>query len=159
MSYPVEDHLQILNVLGKYCFALDERHQERLAACFHPEAQISFCGNILSPIEFAAGTSELLRGIVGVHMVGNTVVDIDGDRATAMSYVYAVHKVPTTVGADMAAVIFGRIKSPTDSIILGRYDDKLAKRGGSWKIASRTITFIWQQHVPTMPPATDWMRA
>ena len=159
MAYPAEDHLQILNVLGRYCFALDERHQERLAACFHPDARISFCGNVLSPAEFAGGTAEMLQGIAGVHMVGNTVVDIDGDRATATSYVYAVHKVPTTVGADMAAVVFGTIKDPTDSIILGRYDDKLEKRNGQWKIASRTITFLWQQHLPMMPPLADWMRA
>ena len=154
MAYPLEDHLQILNVIGRYSFALDDRKQAELIDCFHPDAQIAFCGTILAPAEFAQATTDLLRGIVGVHQSGNHVVQIDGAQATATSYVYAVHKLPAN--NDQAEVIFGRVEQATDSLILGRYDDRFERREGVWKLVFRKITFIWQQHLPTMAPVPGW---
>lgn len=154
MSYPVEDHLQILNVLARYSFALDSHDQPRLVACFHPEAQISFCGTILTPAEFAAGTATMLDGVLGMHQAGNHMIDIDGDSAIAASYVFAVHVLPEN--NVQAEVIFGHIQKPTDSVILGRYDDKFEKRDGEWKMLERKITFLWQQHLPTMPIVPGW---
>lgn len=154
MNYPVEDHLQILNVLARYSFALDSHDQPKLMACFHPDAHIHFCGRILTPAEFAGGTASMLAGVTGVHQAGNHMIDIDGEKAVAASYVFAVHVLPQNM--DAAEVIFGHIDSPTDSLILGRYDDRFEKRGGHWKILERKITFIWQNHVPSMPPVPGW---
>lgn len=154
MDYPVADHLQILNVLGRYSFALDAHDQPRLIACFHDGAEINFCGAVMTPAEFAAGTAALLDNVVGIHQAGNQVVDIENDRAKAMSYVFAVHKL--LENNEQAEVIFGRVSGPTDSLILGRYDDELERRDGAWKIRRRKITFIWQQHTPSMAPVPGW---
>ena len=58
------------------------------------------------------------------HCVMNSVIRVDGDRATARSYIVVVR------GGEQLAVS-----------LAGRYEDRLAKIGGEWRFAERAVHF------------------
>jgi hypothetical protein len=57
------------------------------------------------------------------HMLSNFVVDVDGDRAEATSYVHVVLALKGSVGGWVDSV--------------GRYEDTLVRTPGGWQIANR----------------------
>jgi ketosteroid isomerase-like protein len=62
------------------------------------------------------------------HLLSNVEVSIDGDRATAYSRVTAYH---WTFG--------GEPTRPADFVLLGSYDDELARTPDGWRISRRVV--------------------
>ena len=156
MSNRADDHLLILNVLHAYTFAIDGKNVEGVRNSFHPDAKIIAFGNEFSVDDYCKGIPNIIEKMTTVHKISNEVVDVDGDRATASSYVLAYHSVPANLNDPGADAIFGKVDRDTDSLILGRYDDILERRGGAWRITRKTIKLTWQQHLPTLPPFPGW---
>ncbi|CAH0991011.1 hypothetical protein SIN8267_01112 [Sinobacterium norvegicum] len=73
------------------------------------------------------------------HMVGNILIDIEGDEAFAEVYFRAYHKV------EVDGVF-------QDIIIAGRYLDRYEKRSGVWKMAYRSELVDWSRTEPTNDP-------
>jgi 3-phenylpropionate/cinnamic acid dioxygenase small subunit len=81
------------------------------------------------------------------HLVTNISIDLDGDRATARSYVTVLQQTEVL---------------PLQPIASGRYLDRLERVGGEWRFAERVVTgFLLgdrSQHVrwsAPAPPADD----
>lgn len=73
------------------------------------------------------------------HMIGNVLIEIDGDEAFGEVYFSAYHKVQSDEGFD-------------DIIIAGRYLDRYEKREGIWKMAYRSERVDWSRTTPTNDP-------
>lgn len=74
------------------------------------------------------------------HILGQSVIELRGDRARAETHALAYHRV--TLGDEERDVVLG-----------GRYLDHFEKRDGEWRIAARTMLYDWCQDVGV---AADW---
>jgi hypothetical protein len=70
-----------------------------------------------------------------MHIISNSIIRIEGDRAVAESYFYGYHvgKAGATSG---------------DLIISGRYLDRFERRDDEWRIGEKTILFEWYREYP-----------
>lgn len=129
----VEDHLAILQLLHKYCHAVDRGTAEDVAALFHRTAVLlpryesderyegreAVRGWYQRYMENFRPTVRYLR-----HKIESPVIEITGNEATSVCYLDAD---AITVAIDEAMVVFGR------------YDDKFIKEGGRWWFKERAI--------------------
>ena len=86
------DRLAIVDVINRYGIAIDAGDWERLASCFTPDAKVSYGSG--SEFHGGAEVAEFVKGAtVGLtaqqHLLGNHEIAIDGDRATASTYLHA----------------------------------------------------------------------
>jgi hypothetical protein len=75
-------------------------------------------------------------------MIGNVLIEVEGNEAFGEVYFHAYHKVPAEQGFD-------------DVIIAGRYLDRYELRDGVWKIAYRSERNDWSRSQPTNDPYFD----
>lgn len=156
MTYPAADHLQILNVMHGYTMAVDDGDVDALRNSFHPDARIEAFGAVFSVDDYCASIPRMVAAMNPTHIIGNEHVVVDGDKATARSYVWAMHKVAGGTSDPGAVAIFGAVDADTDSLIIGKYFDSFEKRDGVWRFSRKVIKVRWQQHMPTMPPVPGW---
>ena len=122
----MSDKDEIRELLAKYCFALDDGRFEDMAALFVPDGVW----------ETAFGTGTGRAGIVAqaksiateprprrVHLTTNTVIELNGETATAQSNWLLFQNTPAgpAIGSG------------------GAYRDRLAKLDGRWYFQHRTI--------------------
>jgi ketosteroid isomerase-like protein len=120
------DELEIRRTLAEYCHRCDDGDFEGLVALFASDAVLVH-GNVR-----ASGHAEVRDFFVerqglpvqrGKHLTMNTVVDVDGDHARALSDFLYIQ----LVGGDVM---------PGSS---GRYRDDLVRLDGVWCFARRQI--------------------
>jgi len=68
------------------------------------------------------------------HRISNVLIELDGSKATAETYVLAYHVHTDENGVDQ------------EGILGGRHHFKLEKRGNDWKIMYRSTSFDWNQN-------------
>lgn len=66
------------------------------------------------------------------HILGQTFIELKGDVALAETHVTSYHRI--NMGSE-----------ERDTVIGGRYLDRLEKRNGEWRIAQRTMLYDWFQ--------------
>jgi hypothetical protein len=129
------DHLQIQQVLARYCHAIDRCDEEQLKTVYWEDAVDNhgvFNGNAW---EFAEFIIPMLQGMrCTMHKISNTLIQLDGDRAAVETYVDAYHL------AD------GEDGKQYDIVVGGRYLDRFERRRGEWRIAERTFVHDWNQN-------------
>lgn len=74
------------------------------------------------------------------HQLGQSFIELDGDSALVETHVTSYHRV------DMGS-------EERDTVIGGRYLDRMEKRDGEWRIAQRTMLYDWFQDFGT---SVDW---
>ncbi|MCC6533375.1 MAG: nuclear transport factor 2 family protein [Burkholderiales bacterium] len=133
---------QVREVLESYFHALDAREEERLAACFTPDAVATHHSG--SDSEFTlTGNAEIARYFVALmgtfdasnHNASNAVIRASGDSASADTFAIA-----TVVAADRI-----RVRGL-------RYLDELVRSAGRWRIARRTHIPLWQYETAPVKP-------
>ena len=70
------------------------------------------------------------------HLIGNVLIELDGEEAFGEVYFQAYHKTPAEDGF-------------TDLVIAGRYLDRYERRNGVWKLAYRSEVVDWSHTGPT----------
>jgi ketosteroid isomerase-like protein len=130
----LDDH-EIRHVAFRYCRALDTKDWALLDDVFVPEATA------------VLGTTSMLEGIEAIrgrirsalehlddsqHLVGNHEIDVDGDAATHRCYLQAQHVRAAADGGP-------------NYIVAGRYQDRLVRTSGGWRIQHRTLTVMWTE--------------
>ncbi|WP_082406251.1 nuclear transport factor 2 family protein [Microbacterium sp. No. 7] len=129
------EKLRVLDVLHLYCRGVDRCHVELIRACYHPDSFDDHGYWKGNGQDFAAFIAERLRreNAATSHRLSNTLIEIDGDRATAESYVQA-----TLVRPDRRIV----------DVVGARYLDVLV-RGGEhgWLIMRRVVALDWRYQV------------
>ena len=119
-----EDRLEIAELLARYCWAIDQRHWDGFLELFTDHCRLYF-GDVMGVFEDRAGLERFTTVMTGLdlfmrHYTTNVIVQGDGTEARARSYVLAI----TGSGA-------GRNQAT------GRYEDRLVKVDGRWRIRER----------------------
>jgi 3-phenylpropionate/cinnamic acid dioxygenase small subunit len=125
------DEAAIRDVVHRYARGVDRCDWELVRACFHPDG-IDDHGRYRGDVEgFITWLQETLdRFVSASHLIGNVLIEVDGDTAWAESYCWALHRVK----ADDAGVV-------RDHLVNARYCDRFERRDGEWKIAERVAVF------------------
>ncbi|TAM90505.1 MAG: nuclear transport factor 2 family protein [Jatrophihabitans sp.] len=122
------DREEIIDLIFTAAEVFDTKAWDRMAEVFTADAvAYGRCGLA----EITANTVRYLDGCGPTqHLVGNCRIRVDGDTATAVSYVRAFH---LAAGADP----FGRAQPPDYWDFLGEYTDTLRRTSSGWRIAIR----------------------
>src|SRR3954463_2258527 len=127
------DRLEIGELLARYSTALDSRDWNLLAEVFTPDAECDY-GSLGNPHGVDEITT-LVRSTIGdldstQHLVGNVVVSVDGDEATADCYLISQHIRQGTPGGD-------------HYFLGGPERDRGVRPPAGWRIAHRTLHRMW----------------
>ncbi len=127
------DRIEIGELLARYSTALDSRDWDLLGEVFLPDAECDY-GSLGNPHGVEEITA-LVRGTIAdldatQHLVGNVVVSVRGDEATAECYLISQHIRQGTPGGD-------------HYLLGGRYTDRVVRTPAGWRIAHRTLHRMW----------------
>lgn len=116
----------------KLARGLDRCDDALLRSVFHDDATDDHGGFKGSASDFVGWALGLLAKMERTqHLIGNILVEVEGDRAVGEAYFVANHDM---LGADGRAVRM---------IAAGRYLDRFERRDGVWKIAHRHAVYDW----------------
>lgn len=123
------DHDDIVALTIRYATAIDTRQYGLLSTVFTADAALDYgevgkWSSAAEVIEFMdlahAGAAHTM------HRMSNQVVTVDGDTATARTYVDALILGPDSSGVNA----------------IGFYDDELVRTADGWRIGTRTFTAV-----------------
>ena len=119
-----EDRQEIAELVARYCWAIDQRRWDGFGEIFTDDCRLDF-GDVLGVFEGRAGLDRFTSLMTGLdlfmrHYTTNVIVQGDGSEAQARSYVLAI----TGTGA-------------ARNQATGRYEDRLVKTNGRWRIRER----------------------
>lgn len=133
------DHLAITQLLARYCRGIDRRDRTLLESVYWPEAMdnhTTFVGTAAGFIDWAMERLPLMAGTM--HMLGQSSIAIEGNRAGGETYFQAFHTFDTDQGQRM-------------DVAAGRYVDRLEKRGEEWRIIDRVVLIDWNHQYAVAP--------
>lgn len=133
----VADQLAIRRLLTLYARGIDRCDIETLRTVWWPGATADYGTGPGDAVEWSEGVVVALAQMRRTqHFLGNMIVDIDGDAATAETYCRAYHEVDAPDG-------------PFEMEVGGRYLDRLERRGGEWRIVERRYVHDWNRNQPS----------
>lgn len=133
----VIDKSEIADLLYSFARSLDRIDETLLRSVFHPDATVD-----LGPGVFQGTSNDYVHWTMGVlnqireshHLVGNTLVTLEGDVAFVESYCHAHFRLDKPTGRE-------------DVFIGSRFLDRMERRptgsAGVWKIAHRKQIIDW----------------
>jgi hypothetical protein len=124
------DKEQITEVLIRYATGIDFKDWALLRTCWTEDVDVDY-GEVgrYSGADAITGLMEQLHSAMGptYHRLTNFAIAVDGDRATARSYVHAVlQAIPDDAASWVEA--------------LGHYDDEFVRTSDGWRISRRTAS-------------------
>lgn len=136
------DKSELLDLLHRYCRAIDRRDLGLLRSVYHPDATDNHGGYFNGSVDdfIAAVPGHLEPFAITTHMIGNALFAIDGDMAEGESYLIANHVT--------------RDDPPRRLVAAARYLDRFERRGGEWRIAARVCVLDWDNAGGMDPGAT-----
>ncbi len=143
MTIPVQeisDRIEIEQVLARYCYAVDDRDWETYRTIFTEDAVIDdvVTGGIRSGVEeHIVYLTRALKNIrISQHTISTIRLEIGGDAARAS--VQCICPMVVNMPGDT-----------TQTMLLGvRYEDRLARANGTWRISELVETNFWHHNVP-----------
>jgi hypothetical protein len=139
------DREAIRDCLWRYARGIDRSDEAMLRSAYWPDATDDhgglFSGSATDFIDRAAKNFPN-RDRTTMHLISNMIIRLDGSRAKAESYVYAIESSPNAEG------------QMRDIVCAARYLDHFERRGDEWRIAQRTVAIDWFREYPDAP---DWV--
>lgn len=136
----VADKMELLEVVHRYCRAIDRRDIDLLRTVYHPDA-IDLHGSYYEgPVEgfFEVVPRDLEPFAITSHMITNALFVVDGDKAEGESWHLANHVT--------------KEDPPRHLWACGRYLDRFERRDGVWRIIHRTCVLDWSNVEGSMDP-------
>ena len=142
----VAAHVEIQQVLFRYCRGVDRGDRAVIASVYHDDANDDHGTWKGRGKDFGEYLVPAMDGspLSSQHHITNSLIEVDGEVAHSESYFIAFH--PLT-GED------GR---PFHAFVCGRYLDRFALRGGAWKIADRRVVIDIARN---LDPGQPWPAA
>ncbi len=139
------DKQEIAELLYTYATGLDSRDWVLLGSVFTEDGIADYSHMELGVNEGRAAIVDLCRTTLinfdaTQHLIGNPLVTLDGDRATARCYFQAQHRLVGAPGGD-------------NFIVAGTYEDELVRTPGGWRITRRTLVPSWYEGNATIGEA------
>lgn len=133
------DHIEIGQLIARYCRGVDRLDAALIESVYWPDGfddHAVFSGD---PKAFAAWAVERLgQDEATAHLLGQSTVVVDGDRAAGETYFFAQH-LRITDGNEFIAMT------------TGRYLDTFERRGGEWRILRRKLVLDVRRVVSVLP--------
>lgn len=132
----VADRLAIQEVLAQHSRGVDRADESILKSTYWPDAEVAYGGFNGPAHEFCAMLPGAIKRYAATqHCITNICIDLRGDEARVETYVNAYHYLAAEEG-------------DTEMTYLGRYLDRMQKRGDVWKILHRQVVMDWNQNAP-----------
>lgn len=130
----------IYELCCRYMRGLDRHDPKLMLEQFWEDGWCEYGFYNSAPGEFISFCMEALKDhVANQHLIGNVLVEIEGNQAFGEVYFQAYHKMASDNGFD-------------DVIIAGRYVDRYECRDGVWKFAYRSEVVDWSRTEPTSDP-------
>ena len=127
---------EITDLVGRYMRGLDRLDRDLLRATFHDDATTDYGFFKGDPDAFCDMAMAALREhLANHHMIGQVLIDIEGEVAFGEVYFQAFHRIVTD-------------GEERDLFISGRYVDRYERRDGQWKFAFRSEVNDWARNDP-----------
>ena len=127
----------IQEALARYCRGIDRCDIRPLQSAFWPEAMVNYgsrdenawawCEQVVSALKAMERTQ---------HAIGNILIELTGETASAETYCRAYHEVAGDGG-------------PREMMVGGRYLDRFERRDGEWRIMRRRYVMDFNQNAPS----------
>jgi hypothetical protein len=124
---------QIRDCISRLARGEDRRNAQLISASCWPDSTTDygvFKGTFSDYLAWVVPGSDAIRNTQ--HVLGQSVIEIQGNDARAETHVISYHRV--AMGEE-----------ERDTCIGGRYLDRLEKRGGEWRIGARLMLYDWYQ--------------
>lgn len=146
------DRVEIRRVVDTYARCADRVDNEGAAALFTPDGILRIYERGTSePVRERVGREEISAAFKGLdryeltlHVVGNHIVDIDGDSATGETYCIAHHVRPVESG--------GGPDGRADYVMHIRYIDDYTRLPEGWRLAKRELQVEFTEDRPVSGP-------
>jgi hypothetical protein len=135
----LEDRIAIRELIDAYTYCADTRNIQGHMALFTEDTNFEVYMDEKNPVPTQVVTGrkslfpvfdDLNQYVSTMHFNGQSTIQVDGDRATGLTYCRAYHlKVPEGVQKLMIAGI--------------RYYDTMVKQNGTWLFAERKLKVCW----------------
>ena len=133
------DRAAIQDVVARYFAGLDRQDFDRVASCFTSDVVADYRGRVLEGVDALVDiTRGVRRYAVTTHFMGNYLVEVRGDTATAETY--ATDHLRIMQSGEEADMSHGL-----------RYYDELVRKDGQWLISRRAMTSEWSRVDPVAP--------
>ncbi len=133
------DRAAIQDVVARYFTGLDRQDFDRVASCFTSDVVAEYRGRVLEGVDALVDiTRGVRRYAVTTHFMGNYLVEVRGDTATAETY--ATDHLRIMQSGEEADMSHGL-----------RYYDELVRKDGQWLISRRAMTSEWSRVDPVAP--------
>ncbi|MFA8436908.1 MAG: nuclear transport factor 2 family protein [Marinifilaceae bacterium] len=139
----VWDRQEIEQLMYRHARSLDRMDAELMKSTYWPEG-IEEHQDPIYPELFHWNDNawkfvpEAMKGFENLkitqHRISNILIELDGDKATAETYVWAYHVHTDENGVDH------------EGILGGRHHFRLEKRNDEWRIMHRSTVFDWNQN-------------
>ena len=142
------DKQEIAELSHNYMRGLDRLDRELMLSVFHPDSTTDYGFFKGSGPDFVDYAQNALKDhISNQHMIGQVLIDLEGDTAFGEVYYQAFHR-------------FLIDDVETDLFVAGRYVDRYERRDGAWKFAFRSELVDWVRLDPAtgdgMMPGALW---
>jgi len=143
MIQQVWDRQEIEQLMYRHARSLDRMDAELMKSTYWPEAIEEHQDPIYPDLfhwndnawKFVPDAMKGFQNLkVTQHRISNVLIELDGDKATAETYVWAYHVHTDEDGVDQ------------EGILGGRHFFDLEKRGDEWRIMRRVTVFDWNQN-------------
>ncbi len=139
----VVDKSMIVECVVRLARGEDRRNAGLIRSCWWPDARYDYgvqSGDFESYLAWVVPGADAIKNTQ--HVLGQTYIELVGDKAKAETHVVSYHRV------DMGA-------GDQDTCIGGRYLDTMEKREGVWRIADRVMLYDWYSE---WGDAIDWSK-
>jgi len=135
------DKDEIRDCVYRFARAVDRHDWDLARTCYHPggiDDHGVFRGDKDEYVDWVSAHLPDLAEVT-MHLIGNVMIELDGDVAHSEAYSVAYHRYTHEDG------------SKRDFTSVDRYVDRFEKRDGTWLIAKRVCAFDWCYTVPFDP--------
>lgn len=137
----IEDHIALKHLVDYFSVLADEKKGHEQEALFTPDAIVTSINDLTGNVFKAEGREQIgmsFQNFLDLHEIvyhsnGQQTLDIDGDKATGVSY------------CTVTMIRKNEDGSRNKSHMLTRYNDSYVKVDGKWLIKERTTHFMWQE--------------
>lgn len=133
MSISATDHIEIQRLMYRYARCADRKDYAGFANVFCEDAVFDYSGSAITP---CSAIQQMMRALDDfertLHLVHNTLYEVEGDSANGETYCVASH-----LRADGE-----RVKKLDMGIC---YHDRLRRTSAGWRIAHRRFDLLWLQ--------------
>lgn len=138
------DKEAVRQVIATYARGVDRGDPELVRSCFWDDAVDHHGFATLGPEDLAAASKSMSAVFEStMHFLGNSLVEIEGDRAHSETYCIAYHRLsPHRLSPDH---LRPREVAAFDRLVGFRIIDQLERRDLVWKFAERVYLFEWSR--------------